>query len=157
MKRQDGFSLLQLLVVMLVVGVLVLGAYPVYRDYVRDARLREVQAALLENALFLERFYRQRGSFKLNSTRWPDLPVRSAGGFCIRISGQARGILNEKFTLKAVAEDVEQVPRVMKMNENLTTVVCESSTNSCDGTDNFFTERDKKKAADTKCRIWKKR
>ncbi|MGN7012437.1 type IV pilin protein, partial [Neisseria sp. P0001.S009] len=64
------------------------------------------------------------GSFKLTSTKWPELPVKEAGGFCIRMSGQAKGILEGKFTLKAVALDREAEPRVLRLNESLTAVVC---------------------------------
>ena len=42
---------------------------------------------------------------------------KEAGGFCIRMSGQAKGILEGKFTLKAVALDREAEPRVLRLNE----------------------------------------
>ncbi len=107
---QRGYSLIQLLVVMLLVSIL--------------ATLRAAHAALLENARFMEQFYAKKGSFKLTSTKWPELPVKEAGGFCIRMSGQAKGILEGKFTLKAVALDREAEPRVLRLNESLTAVVC---------------------------------
>ena len=88
------------------------------------ANLRAAHAALLENARFMEQFYAKKGSFKLTSTKWPELPVKEAGGFCIRMSGQAKGILEGKFTLKAVALDREAEPRVLRLNESLTAVVC---------------------------------
>ena len=50
--------------------------------------------------------------------------MKEAGGFCIRMSGQAKGILEGKFTLKAVALDREVEPRVLRLNESLTAVVC---------------------------------
>ena len=40
------------------------------------------------------------------------------------MSGQAKGILEGKFTLKAVALDREAEPRVLRLNESLTAVVC---------------------------------
>ncbi|WP_083296565.1 type IV pilin protein, partial [Neisseria sp. HMSC072B12] len=100
---QRGYSLIQLLVVMLLVSILATAAFTVYRESVRSANLRAAHAALLENARFMEQFYTKKGSFKLTSTKWPELPVKEAGGFCIRMSGQAKGILEGKFTLKAVA------------------------------------------------------
>jgi len=99
---QRGYSLIQLLVVMLLVSILATAAFTVYRESVRSANLRAAHAALLENARFMEQFYAKKGSFKLTSTKWPELPVKEAGGFCIRMSGQAKGILEGKFTLKAV-------------------------------------------------------
>ena len=38
-----------------------------YQYYIQQARVKAVQAALLENAHFLERFYQQRQSFKQNA------------------------------------------------------------------------------------------
>ncbi|EHZ0847216.1 pilin, partial [Salmonella enterica] len=116
--------MIQLLVVMLLVSILATAAFTVYRESVRSANLRAAHAALLENARFMEQFYTKKGSFKLTSTKWPELPVKEAGGFCIRMSGQAKGILEGKFTLKAVALDREAEPRVLRLNESLTAVVC---------------------------------
>ena len=87
---QRGYSLIQLLVVMLLVSILATAAFTVYRESVRSANLRAAHAALLENARFMEQFYTKKGSFKLTSTKWPELPVKEAGGFCIRMSGQAK-------------------------------------------------------------------
>ena len=101
---QRGYSLIQLLVVMLLVSILATAALTAYRESVRSANLRAAHAALLENARFM--------------------PVKEAGGFCIRMSGQAKGILEGKFTLKAVALDGEAEPRVLRLNESLTAVVC---------------------------------
>ena len=120
---QRGYSLVQLLVVMLLVSILA-AAFTAYRESVRSANPRAAHAALLENARFMEQFYAKKGSFKLTSTKWPELPVKEAGGFCIRMSGQAKGILEGKFTLKAVALDREAEPRVLRLNESLTAVVC---------------------------------
>ena len=117
---QRGYSLVQLLVVMLLVSILATAALTAYRESVRSANLRAAHAALLENARFMEQFYTKKGSFKLTSTKWPELPVKEAGGFCIRISGQARGILEGKL----VALDREAEPRVLRLNESLTAVVC---------------------------------
>jgi len=121
---QRGYSLVQLLVVMLLVSILAAAAFMAYRESVRSANMRAAHAALLENARFMEQFYAKKGGFKLTSTKWPELPVKEAGGFCIRMSGQAKGILEGKFTLKAVALDREAEPRVLRLNESLTAVVC---------------------------------
>ena len=112
---QRGYSLIQLLVVILSVSIVATAALTAYRESVRSANLRAAHAA---------QFYAKKGSFKLTSTKWPELPVKEAGGFCIRMSGQAKGILEGKFTLKAVALDREAEPRVLRLNESLTAVVC---------------------------------
>ena len=46
--------------------------------------------------------------------------------------------------LKAVALDKNKEPRVIKINESLTTFICESTASSCDDvTKNYFSGADK--------------
>lgn len=75
---QRGYSLVQLLVVMLLVSILATAAFTAYRESVRSANLRAAHAALLENARFMEQFYAKKGGFKLTSTKWPELPDRKS-------------------------------------------------------------------------------
>ena len=60
---QRGYSLIQLLVVMLLASILATAALTAYRESVRAANLRAAHAALLENARFMEQFYAKKGSF----------------------------------------------------------------------------------------------
>lgn len=140
-----GYSLTQLIFVIAIIGILTSIAYPSYQKYIRDSEIRQALAALIESAQFMEQFYQQNGSFKKTSTAWPDLPnSRSLENFCIYPHGLARGALDGKFTLKAVALDKNKEPRVIKINESLTTFICESSASSCDDvTKNYFSGADK--------------
>lgn len=123
--------------------------YPSYRNYVEKAKINAVRAALLENAHFMEKFYLQNGRFKQTSTKWPSLPIKEAEGFCIRLNGIARGALDSKFMLKAVAIDKDKNPFIIKMNENLVTFICKKSASSCsDGLDYF-------KGNDKDCKLLK--
>ncbi|STZ76941.1 type IV pilin protein [Bergeriella denitrificans] len=153
-RRHRGFTLIQLLAALAVLAALAAAALPAYNRHLREGRLREAQAALLENAQFLEKHYRQTGSIRANSTTWPTLPVTEAGGFCIRLSGLARGQSNQtegKFTLKAVALDKTREPRVLKTNEALMTTICESSSSSCDdGLQHFSGDG----STDQDCRVY---
>ena len=147
--RQNGFTLVQLLICLAVMGILVGIAYPVYDKIVRDARLQSVRAALMENARFMEQHYARHVRYKKNSTQWPDLPVTEAEGFCIRMSGSAKGIHEDKYTLKAVAFDKKKEPRVLKVNEAGTAVLCASSKSSCDEKGEVFSG---KSGTDSECR-----
>ena len=85
---QRGYSLIQLLVVMLLVSILATAAFTAYRD--RSARptcVRRMPPYWKMRALWSSST-RKKGSFKLTSTKWPELPVKEAGGFCIRMSGR---------------------------------------------------------------------
>lgn len=143
MTDNRGFTLVELISVVLILSVLALIAYPIYSTYTEKARISAVRSALLENAHFMEKFYLQNGTFKQTSTKWPKLPIQEAEGFCIRLNGVARGALDSKFMLKAVAIDKNKEPRIIKMNENLVTFVCEGSTSSCDDGLDYFRGNDK--------------
>ncbi len=145
---QSGFSLIQLLTVIAMLGILAAVAYPAYQIYIKKADLRAAQAALVQNGQFMERFYQQKGSFKQTSTTWPALPITATDKFCIRPNNNARGAHDGKFTLKAVAFDSQNEPRVLKIDESLATFICESSTSSCDTDDAFF------KGTDQDCSIY---
>lgn len=61
---QKGFTLLELMIAVAILGILTLIAYPSYKTYIRRARLSEVKSTLLVNAQNLERYYRQKGTFE---------------------------------------------------------------------------------------------
>nr|WP_304437560.1 type IV pilin protein [Neisseria sp. 74A18] len=147
---QRGFTLTELLFTIAILAVLAAIAIPVYQKYIKNTRLHEAHTALIKNAQMMEQFYQQHRSFKLNSTTWPPLPETSTGHFCIRPQGVARGAHDDKFTLKAVAFDKNNEPRVLKINESLIAIVCESSASSCSDENHFF----KGKSADKDCRIY---
>ncbi|MDQ5910028.1 MAG: type pilus assembly protein PilE [Pseudomonadota bacterium] len=57
MKRQHGFTLIELMIVVAVMGILAAIAYPSYQDSVRKSRRADARAVLLEAAQFMERRY----------------------------------------------------------------------------------------------------
>ncbi|EGZ47281.1 type IV pilin protein [Neisseria wadsworthii] len=146
----SGFTLVEMLIAITVFSILALIAYPTYSNYVRDARIAEVQGALIENAHFMEKFYLQHHSFKRNSTTWPTLPITANNHFCIKPQGNARGANTDRFTLKAVAFNKSAEPRVIKINEAQQIIICESSKSTCDDNDNFFSGAN---STDKQCRM----
>lgn len=61
---QKGFTLLELMIAVAILGILTLITYPSYKTYIRRVRLSEVKSTLLMNAQNLERYYRQKGTFE---------------------------------------------------------------------------------------------
>jgi type IV pilus assembly protein PilE len=59
-----GFTLMELLIAMLIVGILTAIAYPSYTDYVTRARRGDGQAALLNLATRMERFYSENSTYQ---------------------------------------------------------------------------------------------
>lgn len=52
-----GFTLIEMMITVAIIGILAAIAYPAYTQYVQRANRAEARAALLENAQFLERNY----------------------------------------------------------------------------------------------------
>jgi type IV pilus assembly protein PilE len=55
MKREDGFTLIELMIVVAIVGVIALFAFPQYERYGDRARRTDAQSALLSLAQHMER------------------------------------------------------------------------------------------------------
>jgi type IV pilus assembly protein PilE len=56
-KHHNGFTLIELVIVMAIVGILAVIAYPSYQNQIRNARRSDAQGALLELAQFMQRFH----------------------------------------------------------------------------------------------------
>jgi type IV pilus assembly protein PilE len=63
MTRHAGFTLIELMLVVAVVGILAAIAYPSYQEQVRQTRRAEVASVLLENAQLLERHFTRHGAY----------------------------------------------------------------------------------------------
>lgn len=56
-KRNKGFTLVEIMIVVAIVGILASIAYPSYVDYVRSGRRAAAMGCLMEQTHFMERFY----------------------------------------------------------------------------------------------------
>ena len=56
-KKPGGFTLIELMIVVAIVGILSAIAYPSYQEHVRKSQRADAQAVLLEAAQFMERYY----------------------------------------------------------------------------------------------------
>lgn len=68
-KKYSGFTLIELMIVVAILGILTAIAYPSYVEHVKESRRSEARSNLLELAQFMERYYAANGRY-----------VKTAGG-----------------------------------------------------------------------------
>ena len=72
--RQQGFTLIELMVVVAIIAILASIAFPSYQDSVRKSRRTEARELLLNAAQALERHY-------TNTNSYADLNINKTGSF----------------------------------------------------------------------------
>jgi type IV pilus assembly protein PilE len=113
-RRQRGFTLVELMVVITIIAILASVAVPAYRQYIRRADRSGAKTALLENAQFLERTRTVSNRYDLDgagdAVTADKLPVQHSpkdgdARYDIVFDDGANGLTETKFILKAVPKD----------------------------------------------------
>lgn len=73
-----GFTLIELMIVVAIVGILAAIAYPNYQEHVRKTRRADAQTALMELSQFMERNYTANGKYLTAANEAPNLPFTEA-------------------------------------------------------------------------------
>lgn len=66
--RQFGFTLIELMVTVAIIGILASIAYPSYQEYVRRANRADAKAVLLETAQIMERNFTEANRYEQTSS-----------------------------------------------------------------------------------------
>lgn len=88
LSRQRGFTLIEVMVVVAVIGVLSAIAYPSYRDYVLRGQIAEGTAGLMTLQADMERHYQNHRTFATSgSATTPCAAAPKAGQFTLSCDG----------------------------------------------------------------------
>ena len=107
MKKSDGFTIIELMISLVLVGILVAVALPDYREYVLRSNRSDAQAALLDMASRQERFVAQRNTYTTEVSGNNGLAMQttesSKGYYDLSVQACAGGTIDECYLLIAEA------------------------------------------------------
>jgi len=75
--HQRGFTLIEVMIVVAIVGILAAIAYPSYMEHIRKGNRADAQASLMQLSQFMERYYTGTGRYSKTAERTdvPDTPA----------------------------------------------------------------------------------
>jgi type IV pilus assembly protein PilE len=100
-----GFTLMELLIVLAIVGMLATIAYPNYRQYLLRAHRTEGQTALQQTATRMERYFSNNSTYAPNMATLGEPATTESGYYAINIAPGACGDIARCFQLTASAQD----------------------------------------------------
>lgn len=98
----SGFTLIELMVVVAIVGILAAIAYPSYQEHVRRTNRAEARGILLEMAQLLERNYTEANSYENFVLPVSQSPRTGTARYTIQFSADT--LTRNTYTLEAVPE-----------------------------------------------------
>ena len=128
-KIQAGFTLIEVMIVVAIIGVLAAIAYPSYRDYVLRSKISEAVGAMETLRTDMERFYQDNRTYDGSSA--PCASTRSVEAFDLACTGTRD---KNEYTVKATGKGVANgfAYTINQLNaRNTTAVASGSGYNTC--------------------------
>lgn len=92
LKQQRGFTLMEVMVTVVIVGILAAIAFPSYQDSLRKSRRTDAKNALTQAVANMERYYNQNNTYAAATMCTSTPPICTtlgtcSGGFCTTTEG----------------------------------------------------------------------
>ena len=101
-----GFTLIELMIVVAILGIIAAVALPSYQNYVRDANRAAVKAIIYEGAQFMEQFYTENNRYDQdltgNAVALPAALSQSPKTGVAQYNIILQPVANATFTLQAI-------------------------------------------------------
>lgn len=137
--RQGGFTLIELMIVVAIIGILAAVSYPAYQEYVKDSRRADAKTALVAFAAAMERHNTQNNSY-LGAAQSGDTGAPAVFSTTAPV-GSARAYYNltieeataSTYTLRATPIGVQEDNGYLEINSLDQKVWDEDNNDSIDG------------------------
>lgn len=118
-RKSHGFSLLELLIAITIVGALTAIAVPSYQGYVLSSARASATACLLEQAQFMERVYTTNMTYATNNGEATELPqLQCTLDLSERFSFDVDDLDSRTFTLTATATGAQSDDECTSLSYN---------------------------------------
>jgi type IV pilus assembly protein PilE len=138
-KKQSnprGFTLIELMIVVAIIGILFMVALPSYQAYMQDGRRAEVQHFVLQQVSVIERQYTREGQYRDAGAAATEFTIASTDYYSFTYVPAASAGLNDRFTLtitpKSGSAQYGDKCGVMSINhQGITTATPAGLSNEC--------------------------
>jgi len=124
-RSQTGFTLVELLIVVTIIGILASIAYPSYQEYIRSSRRTAAMGCVMEQTHFMERFY--SGNMTYVGAAPPACPGAVTDFYNVAAANQTA----TTYTITAAPTGTQAIDRCGTLSVNQTGTRSASGGNDC--------------------------
>jgi type IV pilus assembly protein PilE len=116
-RKETGFTLIELMIVVAVVAILGAVAYPSYQTQVRKGRMGQAQADMLEAAQFMERCFASNNTYQNCALPFLASPRTGTAYYAIEVRTPSRTEFQLEATPQGAGGQDQQVCKTLRLNE----------------------------------------